>query len=246
MSEAAASVAIADCAAMGVLPHGGQQVVEPVALNDDVVAHRLGRGAVVAGTDCRDHRVVLGEGPRHAVAHLQLHASVGLENRMQPRGLPRQEGVVRRPVDAGVELRVRGVVGVDVARFGESPAGLVRGLQLRHLGVGDAPRRQSCARRLELGHHLEALGELLDAPLRDEGPALGGDPDEARGLQLLQRLADRGPRAVELAGERLGIEPRPGRIATVDDGVLQGLPDPDRVRNRAHARALQAASASFI
>ena len=53
-------------------------------------------------------------------------------------------------------------------------------------------------------------------------------------IDWLVRLADRRPRAVELARQRRGIEPRARGKAAVDDGVLEGLPDPHGVRDRAH------------
>jgi hypothetical protein len=59
-----------------ILPHGVKQVVEPVALNDDVLAHGLGRGKIVAGADCRHNRLVFGKGASHTVANLQLHPPV--------------------------------------------------------------------------------------------------------------------------------------------------------------------------
>ena len=209
--------------------------MKPVALDHDMVAHRLGGRLRVACSNRGDDRVVFRERAGHAIAHLELHASVRLQHRVQPRGLLREEGVVRRLVDAVVEVRVAQVVGLDLARLGQFPTRRVNGLELRELGIGDPPGREPGAHRLDLGHDLEALGELAGAPFGDVGAALGQDPDEARRLELLQRFADRGARAVELLRERLGIESRSRRIPAVDDGVLQRPTNADRVRNRAHA-----------
>ena len=55
---------------MRILPKRSQKIVETIALDDHVAPHRVFRGSVVTGSDCRDHGIVLGKGTDHPIADL--------------------------------------------------------------------------------------------------------------------------------------------------------------------------------
>ena len=122
-----------------------QKIVEAIALDDHVAAHCLFGGPVVTGPDCSNHSIVLSKGADHAIADLKLHAPIGLQDGVQPRRFLRKECIVRRTIDAGMEGRVLGVVGVDFALIGQPPAGLVRGFEFRNVLQNDAWHVAQCA-----------------------------------------------------------------------------------------------------
>ena len=92
----------------------GDEVGQPLALDQDVVAQQLLGPAAVAGQDGVDDRLVLGERGRDPAACAQLQAAEGLQPIVQLAGLLGQIGVVARIVDDLVEALVGIIVAVGV------------------------------------------------------------------------------------------------------------------------------------
>jgi hypothetical protein len=134
-----------------------------------------------------------------------------------------------QPGDAGgvgdrpVELEVGGVPRtVDEAldavladgldeRARRLPEGLLRLAQPAQLLVVDARGRELRGQALELAADEVGLADVRRRRAADERAAVGEEVDDARGLQLAQRLADRCAADAELRRERLLAQPRPDR-----------------------------------
>jgi len=117
----------------------------------------------------------------------------------------------------------------------------LRAVQLEDAGVGDTRRGQLAGKALELGAHGIDVEQFLAAQQPHGSALVRHHYHQVLGLQLAQRLPDRRAADREPLTQLLLRQPRPGRVAAVEDGRLQPerdlvrqARDDDRLRGHAH------------
>ena len=83
-----------------------EKIGEPLPLDEDVLAQRLGGGVRIASEQCLDDLGVLVERRRHPVSDPKLEASIGPQPTLQCHRLLGEEATLRRAVDGVMKLLV--------------------------------------------------------------------------------------------------------------------------------------------
>ena len=95
--------------------------------------------------------------------------------------------------------------------------------QLAQVLVGDPGRGERGRHALELGAHLVALAHVAHRRAAHDRALVGHELDRPRGLELAQRLADRGAAEAVLGGQLLLAQARTGGKVAGDDPGLDRL-----------------------
>src|SRR6202042_3110607 len=143
------------------LPDRGDEVGEPIALNNDVAAQQRLRLGGIAVQDRPDDRLVFGERRSEPARNSKLQAPVWLQAPAQGAALLQKKVIVAAKINGVVEELVAIVVAVRVGRSDRASAGFVRLEQAVAIPVVRAAGGKSSGPSFKLGHHLEHLDDFL-------------------------------------------------------------------------------------
>ena len=199
----------------------------------DMGAHDRTGALPVALQDGADDGIVLLVRPRQAIGDGELGAPERRDALPDADRRRQQELVVGAAIDHVVKLEIDRPVALGVVAANGIERAAVNELEVDPLGRRHALRRQPRARRLELAHDLEHLGQRRFRRQRHDHAAARPHLHQAGRGQLPQRLAHRRAGEPEAFGEPILVEPRARRIDPAQDVVRQPLAD--RFRQGGHA-----------
>ena len=208
------------------LPDRGDQVGEPIALNNDVAAEQRLRFSGIAIEDRSHHRLVLGKRSPKPARKTKLQTPIRLQTPTQRAALLKQELIVAAEINGVMEDLIAVVIAVRIGCSHGAPAGFVRLEQAIAILFVRSSRGQSSCHALKLGHHLEHLDDLLCRVGRDNRSAPRPRNDQTGSGELLESFSYRGARNSVACREHELVQPIARPKHTLGDFVFNDVAQP--------------------